>query len=544
MDRPVTSKSRGICRYYTTPRGCFAGDTCKFLHGADEKLTPYDKAKVCRYYARGHCTRGDQCWFRHVLPKVALDDERIQFNAETCCICLEKPTTYGLLSESPSPWLQCIRQWRDPAGKSPDVVSSGMIKCCPLCRTPSRFVTPSAHFFPSGNSHKNETIDAYKASMARISCKYFEETSRTGKPCCPFGVDCFYQHTNPDGTPHVFRHGAKHSMNVYRRHRLRGANFLPARFDYDDPIEFLQHIFENPITNLHATLDVIRASLPALMERFASSSEPGSHDLGEDEEIMDDSLDPFGLLEDNLVMHEEAAIALSTAAQGDSLQSAPLESPPEHAPLPTRTPSFPETRAASQPIAVSSSYPLPSQSQPARLPSRFSTAIGTHNRQTFIIDISDDDEDEDEGEEESAQHTFNVGPNNSIESSDPPLSAGTPVPRSSPESQPVALQSVGNPHPDTSLSRPQCEHDVDPPFMTDGRGRVVWSSTRNAFGRGTAVEGRASRRSRTGSTSRIGCPSPSSTLVVSNTRGHAWGGQDTQVIDGKLGGGEESSDMD
>ena len=48
----------------------------------------------------GHCTRGDQCWFRHVLPKVAPDDERIQFNAETCCICLEKPTTYGLLSES------------------------------------------------------------------------------------------------------------------------------------------------------------------------------------------------------------------------------------------------------------------------------------------------------------------------------------------------------------------------------------------------------------------------------------------------------------
>lgn len=50
----------------------------------------------------GHCTRGDRCWFRHVLLKVAPDDDRIQFNAEMCCICLEKPTTYGLLSESPS----------------------------------------------------------------------------------------------------------------------------------------------------------------------------------------------------------------------------------------------------------------------------------------------------------------------------------------------------------------------------------------------------------------------------------------------------------
>ena len=47
----------------------------------------------------GHCTRGDKCWFRHDLPKVAADDERIQFSAETCCICLEKPKTYGLLSE-------------------------------------------------------------------------------------------------------------------------------------------------------------------------------------------------------------------------------------------------------------------------------------------------------------------------------------------------------------------------------------------------------------------------------------------------------------
>ncbi|KAI9464176.1 hypothetical protein HD554DRAFT_2026769 [Boletus coccyginus] len=297
MDRPVTSRSRGICRYYSTPRGCFAGDDCKFLHGVDEKLTPYDKAKVCKYYARGHCTRGDRCWFRHVLLKVAPDDDRIQFNAEMCCICLEKPTTYGLLTDCSHVFcLDCIRQWRAPMGKSPDVVSSGTIKCCPLCRTPSRFVTPSAHFFPNGSSCKRDTIGAYKASMARVPCKYFDATSRTGKPCCPFGIDCFYQHTNPDGTPHVFLHGAKHSMIVYRRRRRRGASFPPARFDYDDPIQFLQHIFENPFTNIHATLDVIRASLPALMEGLASSNEPGNHGSDEDEEIMDGSIDPLELL--------------------------------------------------------------------------------------------------------------------------------------------------------------------------------------------------------------------------------------------------------
>ncbi|KAG9312955.1 hypothetical protein JVU11DRAFT_6390 [Chiua virens] len=329
MERPVTSKSRGICRYYTTPRGCFAGDNCKFLHGADEKLTPYDEGKLCKYYAKGHCIRGDQCWFRHVL-KVPPNDERIQFSAETCCICLEKPITYGLLADCSHVFcLECIRQWRAPSGKSPDVVSSGTIKCCPLCRTLSRFVTPSSHFFPNGSSGKKETIDAYKASMAKVPCKYFDETSRTGKPCCPFGVDCFYPHTNPDGTPHVFRHGAKHSMSVYRRHRFRGAT-IPPRFDYDDPIEFLQRIFENPITNLHATLDVIRASLPAFMERFGSSNELGDNDR-DDEEDIDDTIDSLELLEDNLVMLDEAAV---------NLQSTPAESHADPAPSSAEEPLY------------------------------------------------------------------------------------------------------------------------------------------------------------------------------------------------------------
>lgn len=53
MERPSTSKPRGICKYYETPRGCFAGKNCKFLHGQDEKLTPYDQNKTCRYYRAG-----------------------------------------------------------------------------------------------------------------------------------------------------------------------------------------------------------------------------------------------------------------------------------------------------------------------------------------------------------------------------------------------------------------------------------------------------------------------------------------------------------
>ncbi|KAF8557809.1 hypothetical protein OG21DRAFT_191580 [Imleria badia] len=228
-------------------------------------------------------------------------------------------------------------------------------------------------------------------------------------------------------------------------------------------------------------------------------------------------------------MHDEAAIPLS-GVEGDSQQSTPAESHLEHVPLPMQTPPLlPEARAASQP-------------QPARLSSRFSTVMSTHSRQTFIIDISDDDEEEEE--EEPAQNASDNGPNSSIAPSGSPVLASTPVPQSSPEQQTTALQSTANLHADMSLSRPQLEHDVDPPFMTDGRGRVVWSSTRNTSGRGTAAEGRAPRHLRTGSAPRMTCPSPSSTLVVPNTRGHAWGGQDSQGIDGKVGGGEQGGDMD
>lgn len=117
QNRPATSKARGTCRYYNHPRGCYAGNKCKFIHAnpselSDESkplLTPYDQAKRCKFYAQGKgnhgrperlnlrhmlgfCKRGDKCWFVHDSGS---GDE---IEREDCSICFETPTTYGLLS--------------------------------------------------------------------------------------------------------------------------------------------------------------------------------------------------------------------------------------------------------------------------------------------------------------------------------------------------------------------------------------------------------------------------------------------------------------
>ncbi|KAF8892096.1 hypothetical protein BD779DRAFT_1510830 [Infundibulicybe gibba] len=207
MDRPVTSKPRGICCYYKTERGCFAKDKCKFLHGDPDRepgplLTPYDKAKTCRYYAAGFCTRGNKCWFLHVSPDPAA--------RRSCSICFEKPPTYGLLSNCSHVFcIDCIRQWRDPKGKTGDVK-------CPMCRIPSKYIIPSARFYPEGTEEKLLIEKKYRESTAKIKCRYFEQSKRDSSSpvLCPFGKDCFYKHINSDGTPHIFSDGVDVSMRV------------------------------------------------------------------------------------------------------------------------------------------------------------------------------------------------------------------------------------------------------------------------------------------------------------------------------------------
>ncbi|KAF9005911.1 hypothetical protein BDQ17DRAFT_1239535 [Cyathus striatus] len=226
--RPPTSKPRGVCRYYTHPRGCFAGDKCKFLHGESSQatpeqplLTPYDKSKTCRYYQNGFCRRGDKCWFLHVVGNNIQGEGSIVLEEpsddDLCSVCFEKPVTFGLLTGCSHVFcITCIRQWRDPSGKGGDMVDSGNTKKCPMCRTPSRFITPSSRFFKQEDPEKDKIVQTYKESMAKVPCRYFRQSKQKDKNnlLCPFGKDCFYQHLNDDGTPYIFKDGVEVCMGV------------------------------------------------------------------------------------------------------------------------------------------------------------------------------------------------------------------------------------------------------------------------------------------------------------------------------------------
>lgn len=97
-----------------TDRGCYAGAACKFQHGEQEQLTPYDKSKSCKFFAAGYCRRGTQCWFKHPGPETstsvtpqtpatpeppAVDEEEEEDPDTLCSICFEKPVTFGLLGK-------------------------------------------------------------------------------------------------------------------------------------------------------------------------------------------------------------------------------------------------------------------------------------------------------------------------------------------------------------------------------------------------------------------------------------------------------------
>jgi E3 ubiquitin-protein ligase makorin len=90
-----------------------------------------------------------------------------------CGICLERvldkpdPSArrFGLMACEHSFCLSCIRAWRSTDEADVDTA----LRTCPVCRTTTHFITPSATW-PASAEEKDAVLRAYKAKMAAIDC--------------------------------------------------------------------------------------------------------------------------------------------------------------------------------------------------------------------------------------------------------------------------------------------------------------------------------------------------------------------------------------
>ncbi|KAG5301559.1 zinc finger, C3HC4 type (RING finger) domain-containing protein [Histoplasma ohiense] len=189
----------------------------------------------CWWWKKGHCFRGDQCYFRHddalagvdqflrgpaaAASNIRTEAAVAETSEEQCGICMENPTIFGLLVNCDHVFcLDCIRSWRSSSvgTSAEDVISMPnshvpreITKTCPLCRTKSEYVVPSS-VFPTppqaatdtagttsggtgtadnsarkmepgsvngaGNPAKAKIIDKYLARLKATPCRYFEES--------------------------------------------------------------------------------------------------------------------------------------------------------------------------------------------------------------------------------------------------------------------------------------------------------------------------------------------------------------------------------
>lgn len=146
-----------------------------------------------------------------------------------CGICFEPVLSkadprFGLLNCEHPFCISCIRNWRSKVA-----FDANNIRSCPLCRTNTYFVVPSA-VWVTDPEEKKAIIEAYKKKMSTIPCKYFDH----GRANCPFGSSCFYTHKNIDGSedkriPHLRTViGENEKANVFKETRLSDFITFPA----------------------------------------------------------------------------------------------------------------------------------------------------------------------------------------------------------------------------------------------------------------------------------------------------------------------------
>ncbi|CCM02443.1 uncharacterized protein FIBRA_04542 [Fibroporia radiculosa] len=428
----------------------------------------------------GYCRRGDKCWFKHASTKspsefISVDTAGEEGN-HLCSICYEKPITYGLLDGCSHVF--CLQEWRDRKGKSDDIVFSGVLKQCPLCRIQSRFVTPSSQFYPDGHPGKLATIERYKASMARVPCRFFQQSSPSNRSC-PFGKDCFYQHLNQDGTPYTFSHGVEHRAN---------SSGMWEFFDYSpDELEARSPSGVPPSRrNINTRLAFLAASLQEFLNRTANdgqvsdtdSSTPSTPEVDRSvteamvESLIDSFVGPFSSEDEEVTaMPDEHGISIAVS----SIAQAPLDD------------DVTESRSLSAVVPavdvdMTNHTPQSSGNRLSFSPhSRFSTVVPRRNLPSDELSLDDlrqvpmtvDVQQAGDIEAQSDSPDKIIAQTQEVRDSEDLLNTSVAINEGNVNR--VSSQILQDQEKVVSLDV-EVLQDADPPFLTDGRGRVVWSN--------------------------------------------------------------------
>ncbi|KAI8838097.1 hypothetical protein BC829DRAFT_404744 [Chytridium lagenaria] len=156
------------------------------------------------------------CRFAHTIATPDMKDkDEVKSKEWTCAICLEIPKFFGVLIGCNHPFcMPCLKRWRDKQSKEHYLRESTVIKGCPVCREPSRFIVPSA-VFPETEDQKKALIEDYKDSTQKTHCRYFQKSNGIDRRC-PFGDDCLFGHRDSNGNKvlNVLRPPSRQSQRI------------------------------------------------------------------------------------------------------------------------------------------------------------------------------------------------------------------------------------------------------------------------------------------------------------------------------------------
>ncbi|XP_003745261.1 probable E3 ubiquitin-protein ligase makorin-2 [Galendromus occidentalis] len=203
-----------LCDFYVIAGHCvdkkcpkFHGDLCqfcsKFIIDPNNPDCKYQHVRACRQAHRG----------RGRSVSAAKRSSKLQ-----CGVCFEVvlrkeeelSRKFGILENCSHIFcLGCIRSWRRVR-----TFEFSLTHGCPVCRTESDLVIPSAIFFET-EFEKRVLIAYYRAALAEKDCRFFNR----GKGVCPFSGQCLSRHALPSGELVPKTGLPRHSRRRYENER-------------------------------------------------------------------------------------------------------------------------------------------------------------------------------------------------------------------------------------------------------------------------------------------------------------------------------------